>query len=114
MSRGPQYTPDEDATVREYASLKTAEEIGTMLGRTTGSVYSRCHLLGVDGRLRGENHKGSKLSRLQVQMLTALYQAGFTSIEIQRAVFDHVTVTTVVNVVTGITHLSDTVGGVKC
>lgn len=108
MSRGPQYTADEDATVREFASLKTAEEIGIMIGRTASSVYGRCHLLNICGRLRGENHKGSKLSSLQVQMLTALYQAGFTSIEIQRAAFDHVTVTTVINVVTGITHLSET------
>ena len=105
---GLKYTADEDATIREFASLKTAEEIGIMLSRTTAGIYHRCYFLGIDGRLRGENHKGSKLSKLQVQMLTALHQAGFTSSEIQQAAFNHVAFNTVVNVVNGVTHSTDT------
>jgi hypothetical protein len=107
MIKGTRYTPVEDATLREYAGKKTAEEIGVIIGRPTSSVHSRMHLLRIPGRLLGENHRGSKLSKLQAQMLTALYQAGFTSNEIQKAAFSHVTVTTILNVANGVTHRSE-------
>ena len=98
MQQRERYTQDEDNALRQYAGKKTAEEIGMIIGRTRNSVHCRLKQIGVSGRLVGENHRCSKLSNLQVEMLVALQQAGFTSYDIHQAAFDHVTITTVRNV----------------
>ena len=45
----PRWTPAEDATLRRlYGHVKQAE-IAKRLGKTLGSVYGRCHYLGLVG-----------------------------------------------------------------
>lgn len=103
-AKGSRYSREEDKTIREFAGKKTAEEIGTILSRTKHGIHARINHLGISGMLVGENHRSSKLSNLQVQMLVALYCAGFTVNEIHKAAFSHVTLSTVDDVASARTH----------
>lgn len=95
--RGEPWTTYEDEFLRESAGKKTAEEIGMILGRPKGGVHHRMKRLGLDGKPRGENHWNSKLSNTQAQMALALKDAGFTVNEIRDAAFNHVSLTTLVD-----------------
>jgi len=48
MSSKPRYTDDEIAVIKKMlANRHTFSEIAKELGRTTASLYSKCHLLGI-------------------------------------------------------------------
>ena len=76
--------------LKKYAGIKTTEEIGVILGRSTCSVASYAAKAGISLKRYGENHRDAKLSNLQVQMLHALSDAGFETGEIRKACFPHV------------------------
>jgi len=81
-----EYTPKEDAVIRKYAGLMTAEGIGLMIGRPKGGVNHRISKLGLNGHLYGDDHWNSKVDSLIVAMIHTLYDAGFTPTEIQRVI----------------------------
>ena len=82
---------EEISTLVQFASTKTAIEIGMMTCRPAASIYSKARGLGVSLLKKGQNHHWHKLSDLQVEMVRALNEAGFTNGEIWTACFDHVT-----------------------
>ena len=84
--------------IRKYASTKTAEEIGVILGKSERQVRYYAGKKRISLKKTGENHKGAKLSNLQVQMLKALLASGFTASDIHRACFSHVHLSTVSDV----------------
>ena len=43
----PQWTPDEDATLRKMAGLASPEQIGARTGRTPKAVKERARVLGI-------------------------------------------------------------------
>lgn len=86
---GTSFTGVEDGIVKILAGEKTAEDIGAIIGRSRQGVTRRISVLGLDGRLKGENHAGAKLSNTQVQILHALHDAGFNVSEIHKCCFSH-------------------------
>ena len=92
MSKYKYWDDDQEAVLRKYAGIKTAEEISVILGRSKHSIWSRAAKLEISLQRHGENHQGSKLSNLQVEMLHALVDAGFGTAEIHQACLPHVTV----------------------
>lgn len=97
MPRVP-YTEEEELTISEFAGIKTAEEIGLMIGRTRPSVLRKAERLGLSLRQIGENHYKSRLSNLQVEMINALFAGGFKSCEIHQAAFNHVAANTIYSI----------------
>lgn len=91
MAKGKKYTKDEDDFIREWAGKRTAAQIGAHIGRTSIAIVNRFRILKISGKMVGEDHYNSKLSNLQVEMLHALVECGFTGSEIHKAVFKHVT-----------------------
>lgn len=91
MSRNA-YTKVEKATVKEFAGIKTAEEISIILGnnRTRSSVLNYASSKKICLRKIGENHTGAVLSNLQAQIVIALNECGFSDTEIREACFSHV------------------------
>lgn len=81
----PLWTKEEDATLKQFAGIKTASEIAIITGRPKNGVHHRIEKLGLDGRMTGEKHWNAKLSNIQSQMIGVLYDAGFTSNEIYQA-----------------------------
>lgn len=98
------WTEAEVAILKRFASSKTAEEIGIILGRPTYSVSGKAVYAGISLKKVGENHRNSKLSDLQVLMVHILCDAGFTPTEIQNAAMPHVTVDTLNDIKFGRTH----------
>jgi len=78
------YTPAEDRTIREFAGVKTAEEIGLMIDRPKNGVHHRIHKLGLKGHIHGQHHWNAKLNNLQVSMITTLIDAGFSPVEVHK------------------------------
>ena len=94
------YSEEQKATIREFAGIKTAEEIGIMIGRQHSNVLRQGQKLGVSLRVHiGEKHHNAKLTDLQVQMIHALSSSGFRPVEIHKAAFDHVTYDAVYKVI---------------
>lgn len=81
---GIRWTKTEDDTVRKLSGVKTAEEIGLILGRATNGVHHRIKKLGLSGYLCGEHHWASKADNLKMAMLHTLFDAGFTAVEVHR------------------------------
>jgi len=89
------YTEEEDKIIKKYAGVKKTEDIALILGRSASSLEGRVKKLGVSLRMKGENHHGSKLSNLQIEMIYALKISGFRACEIHKAAFNHVNYNTV-------------------
>jgi hypothetical protein len=98
MPRLP-YSKEHEAIIAQWAGIKTAEEIGMMIGRTRASVLQKGPRMGFSLRQTGEDHYKAKLSNLQVEMIHALIEGGFRVCEIHQAAFNHVHVNTVHSVV---------------
>jgi len=97
MPREP-YTKEHEAVIAKWAGIKTAEEIGIIIGRTRASVLQKAPRLGLSLRLIGENHYKAKLSNLQVEMINALFVGGFKPCEIHQAAFNHVAANTIYSI----------------
>lgn len=69
-------------TLRRWAGIKTASDIGAILGRSHRSVRHKIRELGLSGRMYGEQHWSAKYPDLLVAMVLTLYDAGFTPLEI--------------------------------
>lgn len=78
------YTRQEDDLIRQYAGVKTAEEIGAMIDRPKNGVHHRISRLGLKGHLHGDAHWNAKADNLKMAMIHTLMDGGFTSQEIQR------------------------------
>ena len=81
---GRKFTPEEDRIVRKYAGKKSAEEIGTILGRPKGGVRSSLKRQGLKNTLHGDAHWAVKVDALRVSMLYTLMDAGFPPSEVHR------------------------------
>jgi len=81
---GKRWTREEDAVLHQLAGVKTSEEIGLILGRTRDGVRHRINKLGLVGYLCGEHHWASKLDNTRAAMVHALFDAGFTTMEVHR------------------------------
>jgi len=82
MSR--KYSKDEDAVIKEYAGIMTAEELGLVLGRPKNGIHHRIKKLGLSGLRKGEHHWNAKVDNLKVSMIHTLVDGGFTPSEIHR------------------------------
>lgn len=69
-------------TLRQWVGVKSAIDIGAMLGRSPRSVRHKVRELGLNGRLYGEHHWSAKYPDLMVAMVLTLHDSGFTPIEI--------------------------------
>ena len=93
---GYRYPEESKAIIRQFAGIKSAEEIGLILGKPTHSIYQQAKKLKVDIKTNvGESHKNAKLSNLQVEMINALTVSGFKVVEIHKAAFNHVAYDTI-------------------
>lgn len=81
---GRAYTFREDCLIRNFAGIKTAEEMGLMLGRTRSSIHHRVKKLGLNGVIHGEHHWASKVDSLKMAMIHTLLDSGFSSSEVHR------------------------------
>ena len=68
----------EDAILKQYASRKTAAEIGEILGRTPGAVYHRAKRIGIALIKRGEAHWNTVVSDVQRLAVSILHDNGMT------------------------------------
>ncbi|PHS61659.1 MAG: hypothetical protein COB12_12020 [Flavobacterium sp.] len=94
------YTEEEERIIKEFAGVKSTEEIGLMIGRCRIGVLKKAQRMGVSLRVHiGENHFGAILSDLQVEMIRTLSEAGFRGCEIHRAAFDHVADDTIYSII---------------
>lgn len=82
MGRVVKYTPEEDATIREFVCIKTAEEIGLMLGRPTAGISWRIKRLGLVGTKCGVYHWNCKYPELAKLAITIMADGGLTTNEI--------------------------------
>ena len=80
--RYPPWTEAEDELLKKYAGVKSAVEIGQIIGRPKGGVHHRIKKLGLDGRLMGEAHHAFVGTALRRSMILTLYDAGYTPREI--------------------------------
>lgn len=78
------YTLQEDAVIRKYAGIKSAEEIGMMIGRPKNGVHHRIKRLGLTGHLHGDHHWNAKVDSLKISMIHTLLDSGFKTSEIYR------------------------------
>lgn len=90
---------NERKTLKRLAGTKTAEEIGMILDRTPNAILQMAGKISVSLKKVNENHSGTKMSNLQVEIVRALYEGGFTVLEIHAACFDHVGFSTVKDIV---------------
>lgn len=95
------YTKEESDIVRQYSGKKTAEEIGMMIGRTRFSVLNYASKNGIGLRQVGQYHCKARLTDLQAQMVGSLYDAGFSSVEIHKSCFSHVSRGCITGITTG-------------
>lgn len=89
------WTETEIQILTEYATTKTSTEIGIMVNKSAAAVRNKAKRLKIRMRKIGENHQDSKLSNLQVAMILTLCEAGFTSPEIHKGAFHHVSLSTI-------------------
>jgi hypothetical protein len=91
------YTEADEGIIRKYAGIKTAEEIGLMVGRPVNAIHSKASSMKVSVRMIGEDHHSCKLSNLQIEILNALYVSGFKAKEIHQACFSHMSLNAIIN-----------------
>lgn len=84
MAAVKKYTKEEDDIIRKYCQVKTAEEIGMMLGRPKNGIHHRINRLGLSGRLYGEHHWNARHSDLVRLAIGIMSDGGMTSGEIHR------------------------------
>ena len=94
-----EWEPKEDKILKEFASKKTQEEIGIILGRSAQSIANRAYRLKVSMVKKGQNHHDVKLSDMQVEIARALNESGFNACEIHRCCFSHVSLSAVQKIV---------------
>ena len=92
------YTEEQEDTIKQFAGIKTAEEIGLMIGRTKHAIYRKASYMDVSLKKIGEDHYKAKLSNLQVEMINSLFMGGFKSHEIHQAAFNHVAANTIYSI----------------
>lgn len=73
---------DEVNLLRKYASTKTTEEIGMMLGRSLASVGKKASKLKISLAKSNENHHFTQYSNLHVAMVHCLLDGGYTPTEV--------------------------------
>lgn len=95
------YTEEEHITVKQFAGKKTAEEIGLMIGRTRNSVLNYASKNKITLRQTGQYHCRARLTDMQAQMVGALFDAGFSNVEINKACFPHVSRGCITGITTG-------------
>lgn len=95
--RGPAWSAEEDALLKQFAGKKTAAELSVIIGRPKNGVHHRIKKLGLNGYLQGEHHKNAKLSAVHAQMIVVLKDAGFTTNEIH-SVFNDVCLFTICDI----------------
>ena len=72
------WSEEEDAILKKYANVKTAEEIGLILERTDISVYCRASKLKVSMTKSGSDHWKSALNPVQRMAVMIMYDNGLT------------------------------------
>ena len=97
---GIPYSKEDVDILNKYAGVKNTSEISIILGRSRYSVLQKAKLLKISLRQVGENHHKAKLSNLQVEMIRALAESGFTIREIHNAVFSETSIDTIRSIVT--------------
>ena len=98
MTGGRKWSEYDKIVLKKHAQTKTAYEIGVMLGRTKNAVVQASCRYKIKMEKRGENHRDSKLSNLQVEMLRSLIECGFSTTEIHKACFDHISCQNVIDI----------------
>ena len=98
MTGGRMWSEYDKIVLKKHAQTKTAYEIGVMLSRTEVSINQAAFRYKIDMKKRGENHRDSKLSNLQVEMLRSLIECGFSTTEIHKACFDHISCQNVIDI----------------
>ena len=68
----------EDAILKQYASHKTASEIGIIIGRSEIAVYRRASRLNVSMLKRGDSHWNAVLSDVQRLAVSIMHDGGMT------------------------------------
>ena len=89
------YLESDDKAIKKWASIKKAEDIAAILGRSRQSLQAHAQRIGVSLKMKGEDYHTSKLSNLQVEMIHALTSSGFKPCDIHKAAFNHVNYDTV-------------------
>lgn len=79
------WTPEEEQVLRSNDGKLNAQQIGEQLGRSRASVFRRAYVLGISLRKTGDKHWRSKLTELQVQMISCLKDEGYTGEQIRLA-----------------------------
>lgn len=82
---GREWRTHEDRYLKDNAGKIPCRLIAAHLGRTKHSVYGRAAFLGISLTLSGEHHWKAKLTELQVQMIAALKEHGYTADQIKFA-----------------------------
>ena len=90
------FTETDDAYIIANAGTMPAIKIAANLERSRSTLQRYANkTLKISLRLKGDLHKSSKLSNLQVEIIKALEVCGFSASEIHKACFDHVNRNTV-------------------
>ena len=97
------YTAEDKATLLELAGKKPMKEVAEILGRSIPSLAQYAGKHGISLRCKGENHYGATLSNLQVEMIRALDECGFSPNEIHKGAFNDKNYSTVYAVIEGTT-----------
>lgn len=81
---GRQWTKVEDNLLCDLSDKVPVRQLMLLLGRTECSVRARIRRLNLRAQKVGENHHRAKISNLKAGMVGALYDAGYTPMEIYR------------------------------
>jgi hypothetical protein len=73
---------DEINIIRKYASTKTADEIGIILGRSRASVAKKAFKMEISMKKKNEHHHFTTYSNLHVAMVHCLLDGGYTPTEV--------------------------------
>ena len=84
--QGEKWTPQEVRTLRQYASTLTAQEIGQLLHRSTGSITNAARKRRIELMKHGESHHLARHSDKKAEAARCLYDAGWKLAEIAKHV----------------------------
>lgn len=93
------YSDEEKKTIKQLAGKKTATEIAKILGRSRAGVSDFASRNNISLMQVGQYHYNAKINDLQVTMIWALYDAGFSVAEIHQNCFKEVSNTTIDDIV---------------
>lgn len=88
------WSDQEEMYLITHCKTLTAGQIALNLKRPKVSIYGKAAALNISLVKEGESHHNSKLTDRQVIMIMSLFDCGFTVIEIQAELFNHISIST--------------------